>query len=110
MQSQEWKLVRTKTDDPLNDPPKTLVMFNDQPLAMVQSYSLGQNSGNAYETLLLEVACPKIKLVEVTHEELDQLMGKSTTQSKYQEGGEKVKPDKKDSTFALDILKTSADI
>lgn len=88
MQSQEWKIVRTKTDDPLNKPVKTMVLFNDTPVGLVQSYSIGQTSGNHFETLLLEIACPQLVIEEITEEELNERLGRT---SKYS-GGDEVLP------------------
>lgn len=93
MKSQEWKIVRTKTDDPLNKPVKTMIVFNDQPVGLVQSYSIGQSLGNQHETLLLEIACPKLSIEEITEEELNERLGNV---SKYS-GGEEVLPSEEDS-------------
>lgn len=100
MQGQEWKIVRTKTDDPFNQPVQTMVLFNDQPIGFVQAYSIGQSTGNPNETLLLEIACPKVTILEVDDEELKKLMG-----SKYAEGGEEALPNEEDLKFAEEALK-----
>ena len=104
MKSQEWKIVRTQAgENPLSKPPKTLILFNDEPLGFVQSYSVGQSVGNQYETLLLEILAPALTIQTVTEDELDELIGKPSSKYKDLNSPEDLKPTKEEYEYGMKL-------
>jgi hypothetical protein len=107
MKNQEWKILRATGKDPLAEPTQAMIMFNGEPLGLVQSYSIGQNHGSQYETLLLEIICPNLSIENLTFEEFGERFG---TRSKYKDGGEETLPKDGDLAFGEEMLKTEVEL